>query len=123
MIFHSDLWLLLQKSCPLELYLAPASVDHAASCQAGQTAPRVRSILTNISKNSSWLTSLGETCVSRLAAVRGGGMMETTEESEARVCLWSDLKPRYNQQSNGSIAIPNSVTVLTRQVSGGGKYR
>lgn len=39
---------------------------------ANRSAPRVHQILTNISKNSSPLTSLSQTCISRLAAGRGG---------------------------------------------------
>lgn len=98
---------------PDKLFPPRAAVCDLFRSPASQTAPRVRSILTNISKNSSRLTSLSQTCISRLAVVRGGG----GERAEGRrgffwkggghscqPLLTANRYPRIHRDSHGSAA-------------------
>lgn len=66
-----------------------------------QLAPRVHYILTNISKNSSWLTSLGQTYLSLGVGRgwrRGGSVLSAIEKSQWK--FWhSATFPRFGRPS------------------------
>lgn len=74
---------------------------------ASHLAPRVHYILTNISKNSSWLTSLGQTRICRLAA--DGGVKERWKAGGAHFCQPRRIANRnsYIRQHSHGLAAPS----------------